>query len=213
MLDAGLQLASLGAALAVMTLTWGLSLRAADASLADIAWGLCLVAVAWVCVVAGPEASGRSTLIAVLVSVWGLRLAGYIGWRHEGEDRRYRAMRDKHAERFALCSLWSVFGLQAVVAWVVSLPIQVAATDGTPTAVGVLAVVGAVVCVAAIAFETVADLQLAAAERTPVTAITHLVPGRRLPPATRPSSRCERLRATDGRRHQDAIGRFSCSSG
>lgn len=144
-----------------MTITWALSVRAEDASLADVAWGLCFVAIAWVCLLVGDGAGERSTVLAVLVSLWGLRLAGYIGWRHDGEDRRYRAMREKHGERFALRSLWSVFGLQATAAWLVSLPIQVEAADSSPGGLGLLALAGVLVCVGGFAFEAVADLQLA----------------------------------------------------
>lgn len=167
MLDPAVQLASLAAAVAVMGATWLLSARARDASLADVAWGVCFVAIAWTCVAMGPGAGGRSTLIAVLVSLWGLRLAGHISARHDGEDRRYRAMREKHGEGFALRSLWSVFGLQALVAWVVSLPIQVEAVDGSPPGIGGLALIGAFVCLVGFAFESIADLQLTRFLRRP----------------------------------------------
>lgn len=143
-----------------MVLTWLISLRARDASLADISWGLCFVAIAWTCCTVGPEAGDRSLLIAILVSLWGFRLAGYVAWRHEDEDRRYQAMRKKHGSSFALRSLVSVFVVQAVIAWIVSVPIQVAATDGTPSSIGVLGVIGALVCIVGLACEATADFQL-----------------------------------------------------
>lgn len=161
MLDLGVQMVSLAAAGAVMLTTWAISVRLRDASLADIAWGICFAAISAAALVAGPGAGDRSLLLLVLVSVWGVRLAGYVTWRHDGEDRRYAAMRRRHGERFPLRSLWAVFGLQAVVAWVVSMPIQVAATDGSPSAIGAVGIVGAAVCVAGIACESVADAQLA----------------------------------------------------
>lgn len=160
MLDLDVQLLSLAASLAVMVLTWLLSLRARDASLADISWGLCFVAIAWTCCVVGPGAGDRSLLIAVLVTLWGFRLAGYIAIRHEGEDRRYQVMREKQGASFPIRSLVSVFVLQALIAWVVSIPIQVAATDGTPGGIGVLGVIGALVCIAGLACEATADFQL-----------------------------------------------------
>ena len=161
MLDGQLQLLALAASVAVMFVTWLISLRAKDASLADVSWGLCFVAIGWVCFAAGPGAGGRSLLIAVLVTLWGLRLAGYIAWRHDGEDRRYRAMRKRHGSSFAVRSLFVVFLLQALIAWVVSLPVQVAATDGSPGGVGALGVIGALVCLGGLACEAIADLQLA----------------------------------------------------
>ncbi len=167
MLDLGVQLGSLAAAAAVMGVAWLVSLRMRDASVADIAWGLTFVAVAWVCLLAGPASGDRSLLIGVLVSIWGVRLAAYIGWRHDGEDRRYVAMRRRYGEGFAMRSLWSVFGLQALIAWVVSAPIQVAATDGTPVSMGLLGLIGALVCLAGLTCEAVADAQLARFLRRP----------------------------------------------
>lgn len=69
-----------------------------------------------------------------MAAVWGLRLSGYLAWRNlgHGEDYRYQAMRKKYGERFGLISLVVVFGLQGVLAWVVSLP--VAALSSRPTA-------------------------------------------------------------------------------
>ena len=166
MLDLGVQLLALATAFAVMGLTWGLSVRARDASLADIAWGLCFVAIAAVCSAAGPGAGDRSLLMLVLVAAWGLRLAAYVAWRHDGEDRRYAAMRRKYGEGFAGRSLWSVFGTQALVAWIVSAPLQVAATDAGPSAIGLVGIVGAVVCLGGLGCEAVADLQLARFLRT-----------------------------------------------
>jgi steroid 5-alpha reductase family enzyme len=166
-LDLSVQIISSAAAAVVMGVAWLFSLRMRDASVADIAWGLTFVAVAWACLIVGPEAGDRSLLLAALVSIWGLRLAAYIAWRHDGEDRRYVAMRRRYGDRFAVRSLWSVFGLQAGIAWIVSAPIQVAAADGTPPQIGVLGLLGAVVCLAGIACETVADLQLASFLRRP----------------------------------------------
>lgn len=160
MLELATALAALAAAFAVMFGAWLVSLRLRDASVADIAWGLCFVAIAWTVLAIGPAGDGRSVLIAVLVSVWGLRLAAYITSRHDSEDRRYRAMRSKHGERFALRSLLTVFALQAVIAWVVSLPIQVSAVDATPDSIGLLGIAGALICGVGIALETIADLQL-----------------------------------------------------
>ncbi len=132
----------LGAALAVMFIAWLASLALRDAGVADIAWGLAFVAIAlglrrrrrW-------RSRARALLVVILVSVWGVRLAGLHRRAADGEDRRYAAMREKH-ENFALRSLWSVFGTQALIAWVISLPVQVAMTDPTPSTLGVLAWIG-----------------------------------------------------------------------
>lgn len=161
MLDLDVQLLTLAAAFAVMVITWLLSLRINDVSIVDIAWGLNFIAIAWTAHLVGDGYSDRSLLIAALVTVWGLRLSTYIARRHDGEDKRYVQMRERQgAERFAVRSLFSVFLLQGAIAWVVSAPVQVAATDPTPASLGILAFLGAAVTLFGIAFEGIADLQL-----------------------------------------------------
>jgi len=166
MLDAAVQLSALGAALAVMGLAWLASLSLHDAGIADVAWGLAFVAIALMSLVVGEGDEQRALLVLILVSVWGVRLAGYIAQRRDGEDRRYAAMREKH-DNFAFRSLWSVFGTQALIAWVISLPIQVAATDPTPATLGVLAWIGASIAAFGILFEALADAQLRAFTKYP----------------------------------------------
>lgn len=161
MLDLDVQLLTLAAGAAVMVCAWIVSLILRDASVADIAWGLSFIAIAWTAHLIGDGYSERSLLIAVLISLWGLRLSAYIWWRHEGEDKRYRQMRERQgAERFALRSLLTVFLLQSGIAWLVSAPVQVAATDPTPVSLGALALLGAAVTLFGTAFEGIADLQL-----------------------------------------------------
>ena len=118
---------SAGAVLALLIATWLVSLALRDVSIVDIAWGLGFVVIAWVAFVSGDGDAGRRTLLAILVTIWGLRLAGYIGarkLRHPGEDPRYGAWREKWGDRFWIVSLVNVFLLQAVLVWIVSLPVQ-----------------------------------------------------------------------------------------
>jgi steroid 5-alpha reductase family enzyme len=153
---------SAGAVLALLLVAWLLSLRLRDVSIVDVAWGLGFVAVAWVAFATGDGDGGRRTLLAVLVTVWGLRLAAYIGarkLRHPGEDARYGAWRAKWGDRFWIVSLFDVFLLQAVLVWVVSLPVQGAsAQEG---GLGALDALGVVLWTVGLFFEGVGDAQLA----------------------------------------------------
>ena len=160
MLDLQVQLLTLAAGVAVMVVAWLISLPLRDASVADIGWGLVFVAIAWTAYAVGDGYGERSLLIAILVTIWGLRLSGYIWWRHDGEDKRYVAMRKKQGASFPIRSLVTVFVLQSLIAWVVSVPVQAAAADPTPASIGVLGVIGAAVTLFGIAFEGIADLQL-----------------------------------------------------
>ena len=148
----------------LMLVTWLVSLAIRDASIVDIVWGLGFVLVGWIALWAG-EGDARSWLVAVLTSLWGVRLAGYLAWRNlgKGEDYRYQAMRRKYGARFPIVSLFVVFGLQGVLMWVVSLPVQ-AAHGGD---IGFLDWLGMGSFALGLFFETTGDLQLAAFKRDP----------------------------------------------
>lgn len=154
----------------VMTSVWILSTVIRDASIVDIVWGAGFVVVAWSSWITS-DADGLAALaVRVCVTVWGLRLAGYLAWRNlgKGEDFRYQAMRRKYGARFPLISFVTVFLLQGALMWVVSLPVQVV-HDVDPQASPVL-VVGVAVWGVGLAFEVVGDLQLARFKTDPASA-------------------------------------------
>jgi steroid 5-alpha reductase family enzyme len=141
--------AALPAVLAVALVAWAVSTARRNAGLVDIFWSLFFLAAAAV------YAEGFS-LALVLVAAWALRLAGYLAWRNWNapEDRRYVEIRRRNEPSFALKSLYLVFGLQALLAWLVSAPL-VFALRGDGSLFGIaLAAFG-------LAFEALADWQLA----------------------------------------------------
>ena len=143
-----------------MLLLWLLSLVLRDVSIVDLFWGTGFVVIAWISYFTVTP-SPRSTLLLVLVTIWGMRLTGYLTWRNLGkpEDYRYQQMREHFGKRFWLLSLPIVFGLQGMLMWIVSLPIQVTGFGTKPLsgwdAIGI--------CLWAVGlfFEAVGDLQLA----------------------------------------------------
>jgi steroid 5-alpha reductase family enzyme len=156
--------AACAAAIAVVMLaTWLLSLARRDASIVDVVWGLGFVVVAWVAYAVGDGLAERRLLLALMTTVWGLRLAAYLLRRNwgQGEDPRYVAMRSHHGDRFGLVSLGLVFGLQGAIMWVVSLPVQVGAVPELPDELGAVEAVGLVVWAVGLFFEAVGDWQLA----------------------------------------------------
>jgi steroid 5-alpha reductase family enzyme len=167
-------LASAGVLAGLMVLVWLASLPLRNASIVDIAWGSAFVLVAWTAFVVGEGSDDRRTLLAVLVTVWGLRLTLYLAWRNgvRHEDYRYAAMRRRNPERFPTRSLVTVFLLQGVLAWIVSLPVQLAAAGDDPDGLGALAAVGVVLWVVGFLFEAVGDAQLARFKADPGNAGT-----------------------------------------
>lgn len=145
----------------VSTGVWAMSLALRDASIADIAWGPGFVVLAWFYPAAAGSFSARSLLMALLVTLWGGRLAVHILRRHHGEDSRYRKMRDARGEAFWWQSLFIVFWLQAALLWIVAMPLLAAAHGGAARRIGALDVIGTLLVVAGFVCETAADAQLA----------------------------------------------------
>ncbi len=167
-MDTSVSLSAASAVAVVMLCFWLASLKLKDASIADIAWGLVFVTIAWVGFLAG-EGGPAMLLAAVLATAWGLRLAVYIGRRNRGhgEDRRYGAMRARRPDRFWIWSLFGVFLLQGLLALIVSLPLQsLAAAEG---AIAPFVLVGAAVMLFGLGFEAVGDAQLSAFKRDPAS--------------------------------------------
>lgn len=154
---------------ALVTLTWVASVALRDASVIDPVWPLGFVAVAITAFVAGDGDEGRRLLILVLVAVWGLRLSAYLFWRNagKGEDFRYQAMRARRGPSFWIISLVTIFLLQGVLMWIVSLPVQLAAVPSR--GLGLLAVAGVVAWAIGFAFETIGDWQLARFRANPAS--------------------------------------------
>ncbi len=154
-------LVGLGSASALMALTWVASVVQKDASLVDRVWGLAFVVLAWTYAAAASVWDARTWLALVLVSVWGLRLSVFITWRNwgHGEDARYAAMRARRPDSFTRRSLVTVFLLQAVLAWLISVPL-LAATSIAGGALGVLDAVAVLVWLVGFVFEAGGDAQL-----------------------------------------------------
>jgi steroid 5-alpha reductase family enzyme len=155
-------LANLLAALIVMVIAWAVHLIAGKASVVDSFWGPGFAVIAWLSVSMGQGDGMRKGLIAVLVTIWALRLAWHVTRRNKGEpeDHRYADMREKHPEKFWIRSLATVFGLQALVMWVVSLPIQLGMYAPTATGPGFLAGFGFALWFFGFFWEAVGDEQL-----------------------------------------------------
>ena len=153
---------TLALTLTLMFLLWLLSLARKDASIVDSFWGVGFTAIAWMCFAITNGYPARKLLITTLVTVWGLRLAIHIFRRNhgKGEDFRYRRMRAHHGDRFPLVNLFTVFGLQGVLMWIISFPVQVAEISSAPDRLTWLDYLGTAVWAIGFLFEAVGDWQL-----------------------------------------------------
>jgi steroid 5-alpha reductase family enzyme len=148
-------------ALSAAAVVWLFSVKLRDVTIVDSLWSVLFMLLAWCFAVVSGHFGPRSQLTLGLVTVWALRLSAYITWRHRGqpEDHRYQAIRARNQPHFPLKSLYLVFGLQAVMAWIISLPLLGAVLgDG---ALGAADIVGTALWAVGFYFETVGDWQLA----------------------------------------------------
>lgn len=155
----------------IMVSTWALSVVIKNASIVDIVWGAGFAITSWVLALTVDGNSGRQTLLAIMVGLWGVRLAAYLAKRNigHGEDWRYKAMRKKAGPLFPIRSLVTVFGLQGALMWVVSLPVQFGSGDDSP-GIGPIAVMGVMVWLVGFGFEVIGDAQLARFKKDPANA-------------------------------------------
>lgn len=161
MFDLNTYLWGLTAILIAAVLAWLVSLARRDVSIVDSLWSLFFLLAAAVYAATAPDAGPRTLLVLTLVVVWALRLSAYITWRNrgEGEDRRYQAIRRNNEPHFAFKSLYIVFGLQGLLAWLISLPLL--AAIGSGAAINALDFIGAGLWAVGMAFEAGGDYQLA----------------------------------------------------
>jgi steroid 5-alpha reductase family enzyme len=156
--------------LAYVTAWFAVSLALHRNDVADVAWGLGPTLLAWWLVLrTGSPRTPALLVAAVLITVWGVRLAWHIAKRDfrpgAGEDARYAAWRAEW-RYFTLRSYLQVFLLQGFFMLLVSTPVIILAS--WPVAGGAIALgVGAAVWLGGFAFEAIGDRQLAAYLETP----------------------------------------------
>ena len=165
--EPGLWVSALPFLLAAACFTWLVTLPLRNLSLADSLWSLLLFAAAVIYALGSDPRGPRLSLVLWLTAAWAARLAIYRAARNAGRDEswRYRVMRERHGRSFGLRSLLLVFAAQALVAWVVSLPLLGAFASLRP--LGPLDALGALLWLAGFLIEAEADWQLARFRRNP----------------------------------------------
>lgn len=156
----GIALVGLALAAGLALPTWLASIVRRDASLVDRIWSLMIASAGLAYFVLLPVPVVRAHVMLALNLAWALRLALFIGWRSwgHGEDRRYRELRNRHEPGFAWTSLYLVFLLQAVLAWIVSAPLLAGMAARRP--LNALDALGIALALFGIVFEAVADAQM-----------------------------------------------------
>jgi steroid 5-alpha reductase family enzyme len=162
MLDFNIYFYSLLALFAFGLIGWIISLLRKNVTHVDSMWSLFFVLAAFVDVWMYGVATNRAKIVLILVTLWALRLFIYLTWRNWGphEDSRYVKIRQNNEPNFWLKSLYIIFGLQAVLAWLVSSALFGAAASDAP--LNSIDFIGIFFVIFGLFWETIADWQLTA---------------------------------------------------
>ncbi len=168
--DVALWLTALPLLLVAATITWLVSLPLRNVVVVDSLWSLMLFAAGVVYALDSDPRAPRLSLTLWLTAIWAARLAAWVTVRNagHGEPRHYRELRQRHEPHFAWKSLYRVFGLRALLAWLVSLPLLGAFASIAP--LGALDYAGVLLWAVGFVVETGADWQLARFRANPANA-------------------------------------------
>ena len=151
----------LAAILTVAVASWLVSLSKHNVGIVDSLWSLFFLLATLLYTALLPGSGPRGWLILILVALWALRLSLYITWRNwgEAEDQRYQEIRTNNEPHFAFKSLYIVFALQGVLAWIISIPLLLAVAHPAP--LQLLDYAGVLLWLTGMLFEAGGDYQLA----------------------------------------------------
>lgn len=151
-----------GTVLVIILITFGFAQVTGRNNQVDTAWGLMFVGAGAAAFLAssGDGDDVRRVLLLAMVAIWGLRLAWHVGRRSigKGEDPRYAELLHKGHANPTVNAVVKIFAPQALLAFVISAPLQVGAFEFG--SVGVVGGIGVVVWAVGVFFETVGDAQM-----------------------------------------------------
>ena len=160
-----LALVALASSAACSFVVWAVSVVRRNAALADRVWSVSIMVSAAVFALGLPPLRHTVGVMLLLGAAWALRLSLFITWRSWGqpEERRYAQMRQRNEPHFEWKSLYLVFGLQALLAWLVAMPFLAAASaPAADDAWSGIHSLGLALALFGLLFEALADAQMAA---------------------------------------------------
>jgi len=156
-----LLLANLALSLAVLLAAWAVARRREDLGFIDAVWPLAMLLMALGAFVQADGDPVRKGLLTWLCAVWAVQTAWplWAKWRREGPRAGYASITDDWAGRgWSRARTWLLifFLPQGLLAWLISLPVQLGQANPSPT-IGALGWAGAVIAVGGVALGSVAD--------------------------------------------------------
>jgi len=146
--------------LGVGVISWLFSIVKKDVSFVDSLWSFFFLLAAIVFATQATPLTARGYLVLALVAIWSARLSVYITARNWGEpeDYRYQKIRANNEPGFALKSLYIVFGLQGVLAWLIAMPLLPAISSDA--SLNVIDIAATLLWITGFVFEAGGDYQL-----------------------------------------------------
>jgi steroid 5-alpha reductase family enzyme len=155
-----IMLQALPAILAIAGCTWLVSLYLNKISIIYYSWPVVLMLPALVYLTEVQTLGTAQIALVTMVCCWALRLSLFAikRGRHQPEDRRYRALRERSSKSFRWQSFYLLVVVQPLLAWAVSSVFAIALSADMQWSLYHSA--GVVVWLFGFSFETVADNQL-----------------------------------------------------
>jgi len=142
--------------------TWMLSVRRNNYSFVDVAWSLSFAPVAVLYGVMGEGWAPRRLVVALLMTLWSLRLGIYLWGRvaahHPAEDPRYAVLREGWKGNLRI-AFFGFFLAQGLLVWLLTLPVYLICQNSDPQ-LSPWEIAGIALWVIALGGEGLADAQL-----------------------------------------------------
>ena len=168
-------------AFAAVVSLWLVSIAIRDVSIIDMVFGVIMTGMLLSTFLRHSAREFSDQLLLGIVVLWALRMTTHLvrrNWGH-GEDVRYSKLRSWVDSEWAFhwLSLRKVFLLQGVVLWLATLPAQLFLALGSPPPIPAVLGAGAALAFFGLAYETIADVQLARFRSNPLLRGTVLQTG------------------------------------
>jgi steroid 5-alpha reductase family enzyme len=159
----------------IMIVLWLISVRIRDVSFIDAFWAYGMAIMAGVSFLQTPSPGSLAYTIWALTALWGIRLGThlFLRWRKEGMDPRYKKIlghaMDEQGMSFAKAALLRAWAMQIPLLFIVCLPAQLGILLAGADGLSPVSILGAMITVIGIAFETIGDMQLKAFKADPAS--------------------------------------------
>jgi steroid 5-alpha reductase family enzyme len=167
MFDLTIYAAGLVAALALAILTWLISIAKHDVNIVDPIWPIFFLVMAITYLSLAPALGERAQLVLFMVSIWSVRLLLFTLLRDRDKtlDGQHQENYTENQSKSWLDQLYGLFGLQAILAWIISLSLLASLLGGAE--LNWIDLFAVILWLIGFGFEAIGDQQLASFRANP----------------------------------------------